>query len=75
MSKATKAKENVSALLDKYLAKCKKPPPELRLYRKQATTVRQSRQRHAEPLHTTDYLEFAHYKGIPISIYEDHTNE
>jgi len=74
MSKATIAEEKVLALLDEYLAKCKKPPPELRLYQKQAATVRQSRQRHAEPLHTTNYLEFTHYKGIPITIFEESTH-
>jgi hypothetical protein len=75
MSKATKSEENVLAYLDKYLANCKKPPSKLRLYRKQAVTVRKSRRRRAGPLHTTNYLEFTHYKGIPILTHEDYTND
>ncbi len=75
MSKATKPEENVLSLLDKYLANCKRAPPKLRLYRKQAVTVRESRRRLAGPLHTTDHLGFTHYKGIPLSTYEDHTND
>ena len=74
MSKATKAEEKVLAQLDDYLARCRRPPPEIRVYRKQAASVVRSRKRHSGPKHATEYLEFTRYKGIPVTIFEDRDN-
>lgn len=74
MSKATKGEEKVLAQLDEYLAQCERPPPEIHVYRKQAASVVTSRKRHSGPKHAIEYLEFTHYKGIPVTIFEDRDN-
>lgn len=73
--KSTTAEMNVLAKLDKYLARCRKRPTCIRLYKRDVEAVKRSRRRHAEPLRTIEYLDFTHYKGIPITIFnEDSSN-
>lgn len=75
MTKATEAEKKVLKQIEKYLARCKSPPPVIHVYEKQAATVRASRQRHKGKALSTEFLEFTHFKGIPVATIEEVSND